>query len=716
MTRTVHRSCTLCEALCGLDIEVDDGGTITSITGDSYDPLSAGYLCPKGTALADLHTDPDRLKRPVAKQPDGSFAEISWTEAFDRTGDEIRRIQGEHGKDAFAIYFGNPSAHNSGSIFLLPFLKLLGTRNRYSATTTDQAPQALAAYKMFGHQALFPLPDVDRTDFLLILGANPAVSNGSLVTAPNFKQRIKDVRGRGGDVVVIDPRFTETAKIASAHHFIQPGTDAVLVAAMISVIFDEGLDRLGAVEGIVDGVAALRAAVESFDVETAARVTGIAADDIRDLAIGFARAPAAVAYNRVGVCQTRFGSVTSWLVNALNIVTGRLDTPGGAMFANPAADMHWLVAQVLEPGSYDGHRSRVRNLPEINGEFPVATLADEILTPGDGQVRGLMVNAGNPVLSAPNGARLDAACEQLEFMVSIDFYINETNRHADIILPPTGPLERDHYDLVFHALAVRNTAKFSPRVFEPEAGTKHDHEIILELAGRLGRGPLFGPLLGPLRWLSKVVDPMKIVDLVLRVGPHRLSLRKLKRAKHGVVDLGPLTPMLPDRLWTKDKRIQVAPDLFVAELDASRRALCEGEAGELDDDAGRDLTLIGRRHLRSNNTWLHNSARMVKGRDRCTLLVHPDDAASRDIEDGGTVTITSRTGSVAAPVQLSDEVMPGVVSLPHGWGHDREGVSWQTARANPGVSVNDVTDHQLLDTLTGNAAYNEVRVRVSPGG
>lgn len=720
-TRVVHRSCTLCEALCGLDVQLT-GDRITAITGDQRDPLSSGYLCPKGVANIDLQHDSDRLTRPLVKQPDGSFAEVSWDVALDRAGELLRGVRRDHGRDALATYVGNPTAHNPAALFLLPLIRLLGSRNRYSASSVDQVPQSLAAYLMFGHQLLFPLPDLDRTDHLLIIGANPIVSNGSLVTAPDWRGRLRSLRDRGGRVVVIDPRRTETARVADQHVAIRPGTDVILLAAMVNLLFEEDRVRLGRLAAFTDGVDTVRAAVKPFTVDDAARVTGVPKETIVSMARELADADRATVYARVGICHTKYGSVSAWLVNLLNLLTGNLDRVGGAMFATPAVDLHKLVALAVGAGSHDTYRSRVRGLPEVNHELPVATLADEILTPGRGQVRGLLVNAGNPVLSTPNGVRLDEAIGQLDAMVAIDFYVNETNRHADVILPPTAPFEHDHYDVVFHGLAVRNTTRLSTPVLTPALDAKHDHEIVIELATRLlGHGRVVRTLLRPLAGLGRVLTPTRVVAAALSVGPwgtlrrgrRGITWRQVKNSPHGL-DLGPLEPgRLPGRLWHRDGRIQAAPRVLVAELDVARRAFVDLS----DPDATRiaaadELVLIGRRHLRSNNSWLHNSERLTKGRDRCTLLVHPEDAAARTLHDGGVAAVTSTIGEVHVTVEVDDEIMPGVVSLPHGWGHDRDGTQWQVAEANAGVSINDLTDHDLVDTLTGNAAFNEVRVTV----
>jgi anaerobic selenocysteine-containing dehydrogenase len=712
MTTTHCRTCTLCEAMCGLVLETD-GGRVVSVRGDAEDPFSRGHICPKGVALGDVHADPDRLRQPMRRTSAGWRA-IPWDEALDEATQRLRAVQREHGRDAVAVYQGNPTVHNYGTLLFAPgFVRALGTRNRFSATSVDQLPHHVAAYSMFGHQLLIPIPDLDRTDFFLVLGANPAVSNGSLMSAPDAAGRIKAIRRRGGIVVVIDPRRTETAALADRHHFIRPGTDALLLMALLHVVFAEGLDRPGRLAGFTEGVDAARAAVAELSPERAAAATGIAADDIRALARAFAAAPSAVCYGRCGVSTQEFGGLAHWLINLLNLVTGNLDRPGGAMFTRPAVD----VLKQTRRGSVGRFRSRVRGLPEFGGELPVATLAEEILTPGPGQVRAVVTSAGNPVLSTPNGAQLDRALAGLDFMVSVDFYLNETTRHAHLILPPTSPLEHDHYDLAFYTLAVRNAAKYSPAVFPAPAGALHDWQIFLGLQRRLERGTrarLKHAALGRLK-------PHGMLDLGLRTGPYGaglnpfgggLSLRRLRRHPHGM-DLGALHPALPARLFTPSGKIDAAPAPLLADVDRLRARLAESEAqGAAAADGGFDLLLIGRRQLRGNNSWMHNYPRLMKGRERCTLLLHPADAAARGIVDGAMVRLGSRAGSVDVPAEVSDEVMPGVVSLPHGFGHGRPGIGTAVAAAHPGASVNDVTDDRFLDALTGNAALNGVPVRV----
>jgi len=714
--RIHYRTCHLCEAICGVEIRVR-GERIVSIRGDERDAFSRGHICPKAVALKDVHEDPDRLRHPVRRTASG-WQRVSWDEALDEAAARLVEIQARHGHDAVATYFGNPQVHSYSALLGgTQLARVLRTRNRYTATSVDQLPHHFAAYFMFGHQLLLPVPDLDRTRFLLVIGANPVVSNGSLMTAPDVARRIKAVRQRGGQVVVVDPRRTETARIADAHHFIRPGSDALLLLGLLNVIFGEGLDRPGRLADFADGLDTLREVCSGYPPEQIAAATGIAAADIRGLAQSFATAESAVCYGRLGVSTQRFGSLAQWLIQSLNVVTGNLDRPGGAMFTRPAFDAIGLATGLGQRGSFDRRRSRVRGLPEFGGEFPVAALAGEILTPGDGQVRALVTAAGNPVISTPNGRRLDQALASLEFLVSVDFYVNETTRHAHLILPPAFALERDHYDLVFQALGIRNTARYSLPLFAPEPGSRQDWKIFSGLTQRIeSRDPVRrGSLKKRLgsRWLT----PRRTLALGLRFGPYGagwnplssgLTLSRLARRPHGV-DLGSLESCLPGRLATPARRIDLAPAPFVGDLVRLRAWLDDSRPAPVSE-----LLLIGRRDLRSNNSWMHNSQRLVKGPPRCTLLMHPHDAARRAIADGSVAQVSSRTGTVQAVVELSDDMMPGVVSLPHGWGHDRPGVLLCVAGAHAGVSVNDLTDEQALDELSGNAALNGVPVLVSP--
>ena len=717
MSSTVHRQCTLCEAHCGINVEVE-GDRVLRITGDAEDPISQGYICPKAAALADLYTDPDRLRRPV-RRVGSEWEEIGWDEALDMAANGLRDVQRRHGNDAVATYFGNPSAHTMAVLSGLSLRHVLNTRNHYSATSADQLPQHLTSAEMFGNLALFPVPDIDRTDYMLVLGANPSVSNGSLMTAPGARHRLRAIVARGGTVVVVDPRRTETAALASEHVAVAPGGDPYLLLGMLHVLFAEKRTTLGHLDGHVDGLAAVAALAAAWPAERAAPIAGVDAATIERLAREFADAERAVAYGRVGVCQQRTGSLTHWLINVLNAVTGNLDTPGGAMFPNPPFDTAQVLkrARVLGFGDHGRHTQRLTGLPEMNGELPVAGLADEITTPGEGQVRGMLIFAGNPVLSTPGGAQLEQALEELEWCVAVDMYVTETSRHANVILPPVSSLERSDIDVVMPLVSVRNHIRYSPAAVPKPKDAREDWQILNGLTSRLGSGVVRRGEAALAGLPSLVTSPERIIEIALAFGPYGLLKRgplkgltvaKIKRSKHGI-DLGPLEPRLPGALDTDAKRVQLAPPVLADEAARLDDYALEREAALAE---GYDLTLIGRRQLRSNNSWMHNSARLMKGGDRCTALLHPDDARTRGLEPGDRVRVTSRVGAIEVPLEISDEVRPGVVSIPHGFGHTRPGVSWSLAASKAGASVNDITDPKVVDALTGNAAFNAVPVRV----
>lgn len=714
-----YRSCNICEAICGIEITVE--GERLNIRGDKDDPFSQGYICPKAVALQDIHFDKDRLKHPVRRTPHG-WQRIDWDEAFEEVTQNLKRIRAQHGRNSVATYLGNPNVHNSGALLFAPgFIRSLRTRNRFSATSVDQLAHHVAGYLMFGHQLLLPIPDIDRTSFFLILGANPAVSNGSLMTAPGVSRRLQEIRRRGGKVILIDPRANETARLADLHLFIRPGTDVFFLLALLHVVFDEGLVRLGTLASFTKGVETVANLVAEFSPERVAPVTGIDSDQISALAREFASAESAVCYGRIGVSTQEFGGVCQWLINVLNIVTGNLDRAGGAMFTLPAFDPVSAQESLAPRGSYGRWHSRVRKLPAFAGELPVAALAEEILTGGSGQIKALVTLAGNPVLSTPNGRELDRALASLEFMASIDFYINETTRHAHIILPPTSPLERGHYDVAFHLLAVRNTTKYSPPLFRAASDTRHDWEILLELQTRMQHDGPFSGLIGRTKreLIRRFVGPERILDLGLRFGPYGarvnpfskgLSLRKVRKAVHGI-DLGPMTPCLPERLRTADKCIELTPEVLVKDLERVKARFLAPVSFE----SNGHLLLIGRRQLRSNNSWLHNSERLVKGnpaKPACTILMHPADAAHRQLTRGQKVVVRSRVGSVVLPLEVSEEIMPGVVSIPHGWGHDQPGIQLGVAQQYAGTSINDLTDNLTVDALCGTAAFNGTPVTV----
>ncbi|WP_308725343.1 molybdopterin oxidoreductase family protein [Metapseudomonas otitidis] len=699
MTKSVHyRACHLCEAICGLAIETEDRADgsrhILSIKGDPQDSFSRGHICPKAVALQDIQNDPDRLRQPM-RRAGSEWQPIGWDEAFALVAERLADIQARHGQQAVAVYQGNPSVHNYGLMTHSNyFLGLLKTRNRFSATSVDQLPHHLVSHQMYGHGLLIPIPDIDHTDFMLILGGNPLASNGSIMTVPDVEKRLKAIKARGGRLVVVDPRRSETAAIADQHLFVRPGQDAALLLGMLNTLFEEGLGRASHLP--VDGLDAVRQAVTPYTAEAMGPRCGIEPTVIRQLARDFAAAERAVCYGRMGVSTQAFGSLCQWLIQVINLVTGNLDQPGGVLCTEPAVDL----VSTTSGGHFGRWHSRVSGLPEYGGELPVSALAEEMLTPGEGQIRALVTVAGNPVLSTPNGRRLEQALDGLEFMVSVDLYINETTRYADLILPPTAPLEHDHYDTTFNLFAVRNVTRFNEPVLAKPVGALDDWEIFVGLA------KAFAARTGV--ELKPTLPPRQMIDMGLRFGPYGersswgLSVERLAEHPHGL-DLGPLKPNLAGRLKTEARRVVADPALFMQDLArfAEQPAPVDGE-----------LVLIGRRHVRSNNSWMHNYHRLVKGKPRHQLLMHPDDLARRGLSDGQRVRVRSRVGSIEVEVAASLEMMPGVVSLPHGWGHGRPGVMMAIATELPGVSANDLTDERFLDAVSGNAALNGVPVEV----
>ena len=695
--QTHYRTCNLCEAMCGLEIKYKEK-EIISIKGDKKDVLSKGHICPKAVALQDLYQDKDRLKTPV-KRTDTGWQNISWNEAFDEVVSKITSIQKKYGNNAVGTYRGNPNVHNLGAmLFGTPFIQSLQTQQKYTATSVDQLPHHITSLEMFGHQMLIPIPDIDHTDFMLIIGGNPAVSNGSMMSAPDFSNRLKAIQKRGGKFFVIDPRFTETAKLADQHYYIKPGKDALLLLALIHVIFEEKLENKAHLSPHIKDWDAIKKIANEYSPESISSIVGIKENEIKKLARTFATAESAVCYGRLGVSTQEFGGICIWLVNVLNIITGNFDIKGGAMFTLPAVDLVGMAAKTGKTGSFDRRRSRVRNLPEYSGEYPVATLADEILTEGEGQIKAMITIAGNPVLSTPNGKQLAKAFEKLEFMVAIDIYINETTQYADIILPTTTGLETAHYDLAFHQLAIRNTTKYSEPLFAKTEDQKHDWEIFNSLTQRItGK--------------ENPATPEMMLDFMMQNGPYKnkgISIKTLKENPHGI-DLGTLQPCLPNRLFTKDKKIALAPPILINDL---KRLKQQFAVWKEEKNVDFPFYLIGRRHLRSNNSWMHNSSRLVKGKERCTLLVNTSDALKLDLKDQQEVSVTSNVGTIKIPLETSDEMMQGVVSIPHGWGHHYENIKMKVSQKNPGVSINDLTDAMKIDEFTGNADFSGTKVRI----
>ncbi|HEX2773099.1 MAG TPA: molybdopterin oxidoreductase family protein [Micromonosporaceae bacterium] len=739
MVHTAYTTCPLCEATCGLELTLDSG-TVSGVRGDAADVFSRGFLCPKGASLGHLDADPDRLRTPRVRR-DGKLLPASWPEAFAAVHAGLTRIIEEYGRDAVALYLGNPNVHTlAGGLYAGALRRALGSRNIFTASTLDQMPKHVSCGYLFGHPLAVPVPDIDRTDFLLILGADPYSSNGSLWTVPDVPGRLRALQARGGRFVVVDPRRSRTARAADRHVPIRPGTDAYLLLGMVHELFARDLVAPGRIAEHLAGLGALRGLLAPFDADFVAPRCGVDAGTIRGLAAELAAAPRAAVYGRIGTTTVATGTVTSWLVDVLNALTGNLDRPGGAMFPLPAHGRRGTGrGRCFVVGRW---RSRVRGLPEVLGELPAVTLADEIETPGPGQVRALVTVAGNPVVSVPNADRLDRAIAGLDFVVCVDPYVNETTRHADVILPPPPPTRQAHYDLAFYNFSVRNIANFSAPALAPEPGAVDECDIFSRLIAMLaGLGPdadldalaerelrtalealtgnrssaVHGVDVDELRaCLTGSSRAERVLDVRLRSGPYGdwfgrvpdgLSLARLRDQPHGI-DLGPLQPRLPEVLRTPSGKVELCPEPIAAEV----RRLAEAPAPAGD----REFVVIGRRHLRSNNSWMHNVPSLVKGRDVCTVVVNRADAARLGLVSGARAEVTSRVGRIELPVEVSDDIAPGVVSIPHGWGHDRPGAELSVASRHAGVNSNILTDDLLVDPLSGTAVLNGVPVQLAP--
>lgn len=706
--QSVHyRTCTLCEAMCGIEIKHVEG-KITSIKGDKQDSFSNGHICPKAVALQDLYTDKDRLTEPMMKV-DGKWEKVGWEFALSEVATRFKATQKEHGNDAVGVYLGNPNVHNIESmLFGSDFYRSLKTKNKYSATSVDQLPHHLAALQMFGHPLLMPIPDIDRCNHMLIMGANPIVSNGSIMSVPNVKKRLKAIQTRGGKIITIDPRFTETSKVADQHHFITPGSDALLVMAMINYLFDQQLVDLARLADHVENLDKVEKMIDGFDADSVASDVGIKADDIRQLVVDFVNADRAVLYARLGVSTHEFGSVVNWLVNLFNILTGSFDEAGGLMLTAPAIDM--VGSKKAKSVKFARFHSRVSGYPETIGELPVVALAEEILTPGEGQIKAMFIGAGNPLLSTPNNSLLEKAFDQLEFIVSLDFFLNETSRKADIILPPPSALERPHYDLVFNHLAVRNYARYSKPLFERKAGQMSEADIYMNLREKMASNDLISKIKAKgYKWVLKRLGVKGMLEKGIKKGPYadQLNIKKLSQLKHGI-DLGELTPQFPKKILTMSGKINLAPEIYLKDLERLK------DTTHLTSKPEEEFKfrLIGRRAPRTCNSWLHNSYRMVKGKPACIALINDQDAQSMGIEDGQLIRVSSRVGQVEIPVETTSEIMPNVVSIPHGWGHGKSDTNLSIANAHQGISVNELTDEKFVDKLTGNAALNGVPVSI----
>ncbi|MER6565810.1 molybdopterin oxidoreductase family protein [Streptomyces sp. NPDC001093] len=740
MSRTALRICPLCEATCGLTLTIE-GTRVTGARGDREDVFSKGFICPKGASFGAVDSDPDRLRGPLVRR-DGELCEATWEEAFDAVAAGLRPVVETHGADSVGVVLGNPNVHTvAGALYPPVLLAGLRTRSLFTASTVDQMPKHVSSGLLFGDANAIPVPDLDHTDHLLLIGANPLESNGSLCTAPDFPGKLKALKARGGRLTVVDPRRTRTARLADRHLAIRPGTDALLLAAMAHTLFAEDLAGLADLAPHVQGLDELREAIRDFTPEAVAEACDIDAPTIRTLARELAAAPTAAVYARIGSCTVPHGTLASWLVDVLNILTGNLDRPGGALFPQAATDRTPRPAGPGRGFTLGRWHSRVRQLPEAKGELPLSALAEEIDTATDeGEpVRALIVVAANPVLSAPDGDRLDKALDSLDFMVSVDPYLNETSRHAHVVLPPPPPSQSPHHDFAFNTLAVRNQVRYTRPAVPLEPGRMAESEIlarlILAVTGMHGADPAAVDAMVVDQTLGKAVqekhspvygrDPKELagqltgetgperrLDMMLRLGPYGdgfgvrpdgLTLAGLLARPHGI-DLGPLRPRLPQPLRTRSGKVELLPEPIAADLPRLRQALRERPEG---------LVLVGRRHLRSNNSWMHNVPALTGGSNRCTLHIHPEDAARLGVRDGADVRVRGAGGEVVAPAEVTDAVRPGVVSLPHGWGHDRPGTRLGHAATAPGVNVNQLLDGSLLDPLSGNAVLNGVPVELA---
>lgn len=728
-TRTAPRICPLCEATCGLTLTIE-GTTVTGARGDRDDIFSRGFVCPKGASFGGLDADPDRLRVPLVRGDDGELREAAWSEAFDLIAARIPELTKTHGPNAVGVVLGNPNVHTmAGSLYPPLLLGALRTRNVFTASTLDQMPKHVSSGLLFGDAHAIPVPDLDRTDHLLLIGANPLESNGSLCTAPDFPGRLKALRRRGGTLTVIDPRRTRTARLADRHVAIRPGADALLLAALAHTLLTEKLADPGPLAEHLEGLDELAAALTDFTPDAVAAACDVDADTITALARELAAAPTAAVYGRIGSCTVEHGTLASWLVDVLNILTGNLDRPGGALFPLSATAR---APRPAEPGTRKAvtgkgfalgrWSSRVSGHPEAKGELPIAALAEEIDTPGDDRIRALLVIAANPVLSAPDGDRLDAALtDGLDFMVSVDPYLNETSRHADVVLPPPPPSQSAHFDFAFNGFAVHNQVRYTRAAVPLEGGRMDESEIharlVLAVSGLHGAPPSDVDDLAIGTALARAGAPKELaagltgengperrLDLMLRLGPYGLTLEKLLAHPHGI-DLGPLKPRVTEVLRTRSGRIELLPEPIAADLPRLRRAL---------GDRPAPLVLVGRRHLRSNNSWMHNVGSLTGGSNVCTLQIHPDDAARLGLVDGATARIEASGGRIEAPAEITDTVRSGVVSLPHGWGHSRPGTRMAVAAAHPGANVNQLLDGTLLDPLSGTAVLNAIPVSVTP--
>jgi anaerobic selenocysteine-containing dehydrogenase len=720
------RNCPLCEGMCGVKISVADD-TVTRVRPNEEDTWSRGHICPKGTVLGALHHDPDRLHHPVIREG-SSFREVSWEAAFERLTELSSRVRERYGIEGFASYGGNMVGKDAtlGRYAGLLF-RTSGIRQIYSSSTVDQQPKNVSCQLMFGNQWKIPIPDIDRTELFLIFGANPAASKGSILSHQDVMRGIRELRRRGGRVIVIDPVRTATAQAADQWIGVRPGSDAALLLAIANVLFTENRIRLGHLADLVTGLDEVRALAARFSPERVAGFCGVTADTIRGLAHELARVDRAAIYGRIGLCTQEFGTLASWMIDVLAILTGNLDRPGGSMWSTPVSAEVDMLAGYPAGAPIIVGKSRVRGARGVLGRLPSACLAEEIDTPGAGQIKGLLTIASNPVLSAPESERLAAALPLLECMVSLDNYINETTRHAHVIFPSVSLLEASHFDTWSWIFCLTSGGHYSPPLFKP-VGRPEPWEVVARVGSILGGKPEADPAAVDDAYFSGLakargIEPAvalaaspthghdRIIDLAIRTGafgdrygaiPDGLNLDSFRNQPNGLI-LGLTQPQAHKGFPTPSGKIELAHDLILEDVPRLEAAL----------EATRpELVLVSRRHLASMNSWMHNVDVLMKGKERCTLQLHPEDAARLGVEDGDMVEIESASGAITAPAEVTSHIRPGVVCMPHGWGHSDPGARQRVARAHAGSNINVLSPGTLVDVVSGNAVLNGIAVQV----
>lgn len=714
--------CRICEPLCGMVATVEDG-RLTTLRPDREHPLSSGFACPKGIAFTEVVNDPDRVTKPLRRGPDG-FEEVGWDEALTDIATRLSAVLREHGSGAVGWYMGNPAAFSySHLVGVIAFIKGIGRHSHYfTASSQDTSSRLLASQFLYGSPLSVPIPDLNRTDLLVMMGANPLVSHGSFLTAPRIKDRLRDITGRGGRVVVIDPRRTETAAEYDWLGIV-PDTDAYLLLSLLQVLFAENIADRPSIESQAHGLDWLRAQAARFTPEVTAATTGIRPDDVRALARTLAETPRAAVYGRFGTCVGRNGTLTTYLIDAVNLVAGNLDTAGGSVF-NPLRipGQRWamLLMGAMLRRAYRRKRTRIGGFGSVIGAEPAALMAKEIAVPGPRQIRALFVSAGNPVLSVPNGDELEAATEKLDLMVGLDFYLTETAAHCDYLLPVTTMYERDDFALTFQQFQATPFRQATEAVVAPPGEARSEWAIIDDLMHRMSaRTPVFavlGLIRRLLRSIGRQLDPRPIADLIIRIseGGDRFGLRRtgltFRRLTgdhpHGVV-LGPhiRTRVLREVLAYADRRVHLRHDEIATEI---------ATLSEHEDSDRYPLRLIGMREPRSENSWMHNSPLLRRGNNReHRALMHSDDAAELGIADRDVVQVTSMTGQIELPVELTADIVRGAVAIPHGYGHKGTG-RWQVANRAGGANVNLLmsSEPEHIEALAGMSQLTGVPISV----